>query len=284
MAQENQREKAERFRQLHHGPGILVLANAWDAASARLFEAAGFPAVATTSAGLAKRTWLPDGEFIPREEMFFMVRRIVQTVQIPVTVDAEAGFGASIQEVVETVRGVLAAGAIGINLQDRAHGQDGLADIQEQVEKIQALRRLADEAGVPLVINARTDAFAPTLALSSTPLEETVRRANAYHEAGADCAFVPFVTEAATIQALTQAIDGPVNILATVGTPPVAELERLGVARVSVGSGPHRATMGLTRRIGRCCARTASIKPSSMGPFLLRRRTSSFNPRGETRH
>jgi len=246
----NQQEKAQLFRALHSGTRILVLPNAWDAGSARIYEDAGFPAVATTSAGVANALGYPDGQQAPREEVLFVVRRIAQTVGVPVTADVEAGYGVnSVAEVITTARGVLDAGAVGLNLEDIAYGDAALVDIGLQREKIQALRSLDAETGVPLVINARTDAFH----LEHLSVEErfrlAVERANAYRQAGADCLFVPFVKEAATIANLVKAIDGPLNILPIPGTPPVAELERLGVRRVSVGSGPYRATLALVRHI-----------------------------------
>ncbi len=247
-----QREKAIAFRELHTGPRILVLPNAWDAISARIFEVAGFPAVGTTSAGLANALGYPDGEFAPRDEVLFMVRRIAHTVQVPVTADIEAGYGAdSVAEVVKTVQGVLDAGAIGINLEDSAYGAEGLVDKGLQIEKIQAVRALSASAGVPLVINARTDAFHLPNLSSTEQFDLAVERANAYRDAGADCLFVPFLTDAAIIGELVKAIAGPLNILALPGAPPVSALAVMGVARVSVGSGPHRATLALTRTIAK---------------------------------
>ncbi len=245
-----QREKAEAFRELHGGPRILVLPNAWDAISARVFEAAGFPAVGTTSAGVANVLGYTDGQFAPRDEVLFMVRRIAGTVQIPVTADIEAGYGAdSVEEVVKTVRGVLEAGAVGINLEDCAYGATELVDAGLQIEKIGAVRALGESVGVPIVINARTDAFHLLDLSGPQQFGLAVERANAYRKAGADSLFVPFLTESATIGELVKAIDGPLNILAMPGTPPISALAVLGVARVSVGSGPHRATVALTRRI-----------------------------------
>lgn len=244
-----QHAKAERFRQLHHDAGILVLPNAWDAASARIFEAAGFPAVATTSAGVANALGYPDGQHIPREEMLFMVRRIAQTVGAPVTADIESGFGESVEEVVETVRQVLEAGAVGINLEDSVRSEErNLLPIRNQAARIQAVRALGEAMGIPLVINARTDAYLVPME-PATRFDVTVERANAYLAAGADCAYPITVTDADTISRLAQAIHGPINILAMPGTPAVGELERLGVQRVSLGAGPSRATMALTRRI-----------------------------------
>jgi 2-methylisocitrate lyase-like PEP mutase family enzyme len=250
MTVSTQRERAEAFRALHRGPRILVLPNAWDAISARVFEEAGFPAVATTSAGVANVLGYRDGEHAPREEVLFLVRRIVETVRVPVTADVEAGYGArSVDEVIKTVHGVLDAGAVGFNLEDSDPRDGSLVDLGLQVGKICAARALGESAGVPLVINARTDAFHLPHLDAAERFALAVERANAYRAAGADCLFVPFVTDSAVIGDLTRAIDGPVNILATPGAPSIREMEALGVARVSVGSGPHRATLALTRRI-----------------------------------
>jgi 2-methylisocitrate lyase-like PEP mutase family enzyme len=247
----SQFDKAQQFRALHTAARILVLPNAWDAISARIFEAEGFSAVGTTSAGLANVLGYPDGQVVPRDEMLFMVRRIAQTVQIPVTADIEAGYGiASVAEVVETVKGVLGAGAVGINLEDSDGNVNGtLVDIGLQVEKLEALRALAASEGIPLVINARTDAFHLENLDMQARFDLAVQRANAYRAAGADCLFVPFLREGLTIAKLVPAIHGPLNILMAPGIPPVAELEKMGVARLSVGSGPKRATLGLVRRI-----------------------------------
>ncbi len=245
----SQRDKAERFRALHSGPQILILPNAWDAAAARLYEEAGFPAVGTTSAGVAYSLGYADGQHAPREEVLFVVRRIAQTVQVPVTADIEAGYGAnSVDEVVKTVQAVLEAGAVGINLEDSA--EDGsLTDLGLQTEKIQAIRSLAAAVGVPLVINARTDAFKLTNLDVQERFRQAVARVNAYRAAGADSLFIPFVSDAPTIADLVKAVDGPLNILPMPGAPSIAELAQMGVRRVSVGSGPHRATLALVRRI-----------------------------------
>jgi 2-methylisocitrate lyase-like PEP mutase family enzyme len=157
----------------------------------------------------------------------------------------EAGFGNTAEHVAETAKAVIRAGGIGMNLEDAA------GDPALQVEKVQAIRHAATAAGVPLVINARTDVYLRQLGDPAGRFDEAVRRSNAYRKAGADCLFVPGVYDAATIGRLAAAIDGPINILAVPGAPPVPELERLGVRRVSVGSGPMRATLALTARIAR---------------------------------
>src|SRR5207249_7267385 len=172
---------------------------------------------------------------------------IASAVSIPVTADMESGYGDTAAAAEATAQGVLAAGAIGLNLEDARSGR--LLDMARQVERIQAVRRVAGEAGVPLVINARTDVFLLQAGPPETRFDETIRRANAYREAGADCLFVPGVRDAANIGALARAIHGPINILAVAGTPPVSELQSLGVARVSSGSGPMRASLTLVQRI-----------------------------------
>lgn len=240
------REKAERLRRLHAGPRVLVLANAWDAASARLIAAAGCPAIATSSAGVAYALGYADGQRIPRAEMLDMVRRIAATVDVPVSADMEGGYGDTPDAAAETARGVIAAGAVGMNLEDS--GSAGrLLDAGLHADRVRAAREAANAAAVPLVINARTDVFeAP--GTNDQRLAEAVRRANLYLAAGADCAFVPFTSDRDTIARLVKEIRGPVNVLATKAAPPIAELERLGVRRVSVGSGIARAAYSLARR------------------------------------
>jgi 2-methylisocitrate lyase-like PEP mutase family enzyme len=241
------REKAEVLRRLHGGPRILVLANAWDVASARLVEAAGYPAIASSSAGVAFALGYPDGQRIARVEMLDMVRRIARAVSVPVSADVEAGYGTSAEAAAETARGVLEAGAVGMNLEDTGEGR--LLPLEMQVERIRAARGVADAAGVPLVINARTDVFEMREIHERERVGEAVRRANAYLEAGAACAFVPFVADREVIARLAREIRGPLNVLGTPDTPPAAELERLGVRRVSVGGGLARAAYGRARRL-----------------------------------
>lgn len=264
MRNETQRKKAEHLRELHRGDAILVLPNAWDSLSARVFEDCGFAAVATTSAGIAYALGYPDGERLGLDEMAGATSRIARAVEVPVSADVEAGYGPSPEAAAETARAVIAAGAVGLNLEDAADpvppgpgapaGSEAafpLTDLYAQLEKIRAVVEAGREAGVPLVVNARTDLYWRSLGKSNWRFSETVRRANAFLEAGADCAFVPGVSDAGTIRALAREIGGPLNVLAGPGAPPVAELSELGVRRVSVGSGPARAAMGLIRGIGR---------------------------------
>jgi 2-methylisocitrate lyase-like PEP mutase family enzyme len=231
-------DKAQQLRALHHTGGPLVLVNSWDAVSARIVEELRFPVVATTSAGIAYAEGFADGEHITREHMLARVARIVRSVQVPVTADLEGGYGSTPEDAVATARGAIDAGAAGLNFED-ARGENGpLVDIELQVERIAAMREVATKLGVPLLINARTDVYLARIGDNDAwRLEEAIRRGNRYLQAGADCVFVPGVTDEATITALVAKIPGPINVLAGARTPPVDRLRELGVARVSAGSG-----------------------------------------------
>ncbi len=242
-------DKAEDFRALHQGRAILVLPNAWDAATARLFERAGFPAVATTSAGVAAALGYPDGGVVPPNEMIQAVARIARAVQVPVSADIEYGYGSTPDALADVVLRVIAAGAVGVNIEDYVPGASHLEPVTVQADKIRKVVRAASLAGVRVVVNARTDVFLRNVVEPSGRLDVALERGNAYRQAGADCVFVPGVIDAPTIQALVSGIAGPINVLAVNGSPPVAELERLGVARVSVGSGPMRAALALVRTV-----------------------------------
>jgi 2-methylisocitrate lyase-like PEP mutase family enzyme len=237
-----QQEKAARFLALHKGPGILVLPNAWDVATARIFEAAGFPAIATSSAAIAASLGYPDGESISCHEMLEIVERIARAVDVPVTADVEAGYGAPI----ETAKAVVEAGAVGMNLEDTvAESSERLTDLETQAAILREIHAL----GLPLVLNARTDIFLAQVGEAAERPARVIERLNAFYDAGADSLFAPGVTDRDTIAKLAREVRGPLNVLAGAGTPPVKELEALGVARLSVGSGPSRAALGLVRRI-----------------------------------
>jgi len=214
--------KAETFRSLHGGGRILVLPNAWDVASARIVEAAGARAIATTSAGVANVLGYTDGERIPRDLMMAAAARIVRSVDLPVTVDAEAGYGRRPEDAAETARQVIAAGAVGMNLEDGTGDlSDPLFEVEQQVARIRAVREVAAN-DVPFVLNARVDVFLAAIGEPESRFQEAVRRANAYRDAGADCLFVPGVTDAKVIEELVRAIQGPLNVLAGPGTPPLS--------------------------------------------------------------
>lgn len=248
-----QRERAEQLRVWHQQQPILVLPNAWDAASARVFEQVGFRAIATTSSGIAAVYGYPDGEQIRRDQMIEAIQHIVAAVACPVTADIEAGYGDTVEAKLDTIRQVIAAGAVGINIEDSANSGNGaqaLVDVASQAEVIRAIRAAAtSEWDVPLVINARVDVYLHGVGDAGERFDETVRRAIAYREAGADCVFPIGLADGPTIGKLVRAVGGsPVNILAGPQTPAVAELAHMGVARVSVGGGLARVALGAVRR------------------------------------
>jgi 2-methylisocitrate lyase-like PEP mutase family enzyme len=240
--------KADAFRGMHQGPPILILPNAWDAVTARLFVKAGARAIATTSAGIAATLGYADGQKVPRELMVEAIARIARVVDVPVTADIESGYAASPKDLHESIRAVINAGAIGFNLEDAAgNSSQPLFALEHQIERIRAARVAGDNANVRVVINARTDVYLAKVGEPATRFAETVRRLNAYREAGADCLFVPGVTDIPTLTQLVRSVPGPLNVLAGPGMPPVADLQLIGIARLSVGSGIMRATLALAR-------------------------------------
>jgi len=246
----SQIDQATQFRQLHRGPSILILPNAWDVASARVFEEAGFPALATTSAGIAFSLGYPDGQKIPREEMLARIGRIARAVHVPLTADVESGYGSTPEDAARTSRELVQAGVVGMNIEDASARRDQpLIDLQLAVEKIRAVREAAMQLGSQIVVNARTDVYLLPGGNPDADYSEALRRLIAFRDAGADCVFAPGLKDPETIARLVKAVGCPVNILAVPGAPSVPELAKLGVARVSVGSGPMRATLGLLRRV-----------------------------------
>lgn len=241
-------EKAEAFRALHHGPRTLVLPNAWDVPSARVFEDAGFPAVATSSAGVMVSLGFPDGEEIPRREFVATTGRIASRVSIPLSADVVAGFGTTPRAVTSTVRAMLAVGAVGINIEDRNPSGDGLFPVAKQVRKLEAIRALGKAEGIPLVINARTDALRMTGGDEEGRLREAIRRAESYRDAGADCVYPMGLTDAVSVSRFVESLQCPVNVMVRKGLPTIPELERLGVKRVSFGPSASYAAMGLLKR------------------------------------
>jgi 2-methylisocitrate lyase-like PEP mutase family enzyme len=247
-----QAKKAEQLRELHHGAKILVLPNAWDVASARILEDLGFPVIATSSAAVAFSLGYPDGQRISRDEMLAMVSRIANAVRVPVTADMEAGYGTTLEHMAETAKAIVSAGAVGLNLEDiTGSDESSHVDTALQMEKIRTIRKVSASLGVPLVINARTDIYLMPIGPAETRFERTVERLRAYREAGADCVFAPGIKDAETIAKLVKAVDAPLNILVTMGTPSLKALEKIGVARASIGSGTMRAAMGALRRVGK---------------------------------
>lgn len=250
MNASRQRQLAEDFRRLHRAPPILLLPNAWDPMSARIFEAAGFAAVATTSGGLAWALGYPDGEQAPWAEVVAATRRIVEAVRVPLTADIETGYGATAEEVAHNVADIVRAGAVGVNLEDGTpQPERPVRTVEDAAARIRAARAAADAEGVPIVINARIDLYLKHVGDEATRFGETVRRAEAYLAAGADCIFLFGIPDVELIGKLAAAIKAPVNVVGRAGMPGLKKLQAAGVARVSIASGASLAVMSLIRRI-----------------------------------
>lgn len=239
----SQREKAEELRRLHEAPEPLVLVNAWDAVSARVVAAAGAKAIATASWSIAASRGYADGENISREEMIDGVRIVANAVELPVTADLERGFG----DARLTLEAAIEAGAVGCNLED-SDSSHSVWPAEEHAAVVAAARAAGDAAGVPIVINARTDVYLD----ASIPAEEKIvaalERGAAYLEAGADCIFVPFVRDLDAIATLAKEMGGPISVIGGPGGPTLAQFAAAGVARVSYGPGPQGVAMAALSR------------------------------------
>ncbi len=249
-----QKEKAELFLKYHNDKDILVLLNSWDIGSSKLIEASGYKAIATTSMGIAASLGYPDCQVITLPEMIETITGIVNGVRVPVTVDIEAGYGNNLNEIINSVKKIIATGIVGINIEDSIDLNPILIDEMEFCERISAIRELSNSLGFHLVINARTDSFYTSSGSPRDKLYESIKRGNKYREAGADCIFVQPVWEKETISTLVKEIDAPINILANPkvegGLPPsVIELQDLGVARLSLGSSLMKATLALIKKV-----------------------------------
>jgi 2-methylisocitrate lyase-like PEP mutase family enzyme len=254
MVSSIQKEKAELFVKYHHDKEILVLLNSWDIGSSKLIEACGYKAIATTSMGIAASLGYPDCQVIQLSEMIQVITGIVNAVQVPVTVDIEAGYGNNLDGIIESAKKIIATGIVGINIEDSIDLSPVLVDEMEFCERISAIRTLSDSLGFHLVINARTDSFYTSSGSTREKLSESIRRGNKYREAGADCIFVQPVWEKETISTLVKEINAPINILSNpaigaVLPPSVRELQDLGVARLSLGSGLMKATLALIKKV-----------------------------------
>ena len=254
MVSSIQKEKAELFLKYHHAKEILVLLNSWDIGSSKLIEASGYKAIATTSMGVAASLGYPDCQVITLSEIIQVTTGIVKAVHVPVSVDIEAGYGNDLNEIIDSVKKIIATGIVGVNIEDSLDLNPALIDEKEFCERISAIRALSDSLGFHLVINARTDSFYVSSGSQREKLSESIKRGNEYREAGADCIFVQPVSDKETISTLVKEINAPINILAnpTIGagvTPSISELQDLGVARVSLGSGLMKATLALIKKV-----------------------------------
>jgi 2-methylisocitrate lyase-like PEP mutase family enzyme len=271
MSTAEQAAKAEAFCALHRGPPLLLMANAWDAITARLFEAEGFAAVATTSGGVSWAVGYADGEAAPWDEVVGQTARIARAVKVPVTADIEAGFGATPEEVARSIGDIIGAGAVGVNLEDGTPGPVPIRPVDEAVARIRAAREAAREAGVPIVINARTDLYLKQIGDEAGRFDDAVARGRAYLAAGADCFYPIGLRDAATMGRLVQALKAPININVRAGWPSVAELEALGVARVTTATQLTLVALAATRDVARAIKATGTfdaINPAIAHPEM----------------
>lgn len=240
--------RAVALRQLHQGPGVLVLPNAWDAASARAFEQAGFPAIATTSGGVAASLGYQDHEDAPAEEMLAAAARIVRAVDVPVTVDFEAGYTLAPNEIAQRLVDV---GAAGFNLEDSDHRRGGLMNADEQAERLAAVRTALRALGADLVLNARVDVFIRRQGTPEEQLTEGLRRARLYRDAGADCIYPIALSDAAMIESLVRE-SGIINLNIRRGGPlSVQQAADMGVRRLTYATSIFRDTMAILNDISR---------------------------------
>jgi 2-methylisocitrate lyase-like PEP mutase family enzyme len=275
MSGAEQAIKAGLFRAMHYGPGLLLLPNAWDAISARIIVGAGFHAIATTSGGVAWALGYPDGEAAPWDEVVAATARIARCVAVPVTADIESGYGETPEAVGRSIADIIGAGAVGVNLEDGlrpdkvAAGGRPIRGLADSVARIRAARAAADEAGVPIVINARIDLYIKNIGDEQSRFDEAVERGRAYLAAGADCVYPIALRDAATIGRLVKTLEAPVNIMVRAGLPNVAELEALGVARASTATALPLMAMGLIRQVAeqlRATHRFDAINPAMTHP------------------
>ncbi|MDB5976507.1 MAG: hypothetical protein JWR07_3267 [Nevskia sp.] len=268
------KDPVQVFRQLHHNSQPLILANVWDAASARIVESLGAPAVATTSAGVAWSLGYADGNKMPAEQLVRLAHSIVRVIRIPLSVDIEAGYSSDPLAVGDVVKSLLAAGVAGINIEDGRDAPELLA------AKIRRVRQVADHAGVNLFINARTDVYLQQLVPEAERIGETVARAKQYKAAGADGLFVPGAAGVDTAAAIATRIDLPLNLMAWPGNPPAAELAKAGVKRISAGSGISQVVWAQVEKMARDFLETGHSEPLSEGLMPYGKLQGLFADRG----
>ena len=249
----NQTERANLLKNLHIKGEPLILFNVWDAGSAQAMQEIGAKAIATGSWSVAAAQGYADGQELPFDMALANLKRIVASVDLPVTIDLEGGYGDSANELQESVTKVIEAGAVGINFEDQIVGGTGLYSIEGQRARIEAIREAAEQSTIALFINARTDIFlkADPASHSEEHLEEAIRRATAYAEAGASGFFAPGLRNAKYVERLCEASPLPVNILVMPNVPSSKQLAALGVSRISHGAGPYRLVVEILKEAGR---------------------------------
>lgn len=272
-----QSERADRFGRLHHDdphrPGLLLLANAWDAGSARLIESLGAHAVATTSAGVAWAHGFADGDHLPVPRLVATVADIVRAVRMPLSVDVESGYSDDPDTVADHVAGLIEVGAVGINI------EDGGAAPQLLCAKIERIRRAAAKLGVALFVNARTDVYLRGLVPQAQRVDETLARAARYREAGADGLFVPGLTDETQVRAIAAGAGLPLNLLARDALPPAPQLRAWGVRRLSAGSDLAQSAHARVRALAADFLRDGDSRPLSAQALPYSELNALFSPR-----
>ena len=254
-------DRARTFAALHGGPELLILPNAWDAGSARVIESAGALAIATSSAAVAWAHGYADGQYLPFASLLETVREIAATVSVPVSADIEAAYADDAETAAHTVGEVVDAGAVGINIEDGNGAPELLA------RKIAHLRAVSDKAGVALWVNARIDTYLRKLVPAEQAYDETVRRARLYREAGASSIFAPALTDIADLTRLVKDVVLPLNVLAWPGLADAAALQRIGVRRLSAGSGIGKAVLSRTLELAKAFLADGRSEPLAQGPL-----------------
>jgi 2-methylisocitrate lyase-like PEP mutase family enzyme len=251
MPNHTRKQKAERFRDLHHNRELLILPNVWDPVGARLLEGLGFRAIATASAAVSWAEGVHDGEKLPFSRMVEVVDSIVKAVDVPVTADLESGYAVKPRDLGENIRRALETGIAGVNLEDTNHETGKLYSLEDQVDRLRAVRAQADGEGIPLVINARTDVF-----IRSDPkptpdkMDETIRRGRAYLEAGADCLYPIILSDLDALKTIHEETGAPINVYASASAPSIVQLEAAGIARLSLGPGLFKASLTTMKQVG----------------------------------
>lgn len=243
--------KATIFNQLHHNGKLLVLPNVWDPLSALLLEDLGYPAVATASASIAFANGYHDGQKIPFKNVLKNLKRIVESVNIPVSADIESGYATSNAELEENIKMLIDTGIAGINFEDSLHDKEGLVPLNDQCEKISLIKKLAGQMGTSLFINARSDVFLKSNKLTvENKMEELILRGKAYKHAGADGFYPMIVKEKAQIERVIQEVDLPVNVILLPGIPDFEVLQNMRLARISLGPGFLKIAINAMKNLG----------------------------------
>jgi len=253
MIQENiQPEKGKILYDLHHNGQLLILPNVWEVSVAVMLENIGYPAVATSSSAVANSNGYDDGEKLPFNDLLHILRRIVSSINVPVTADVESGYAKDNSTLEENIKKLINTGIAGINFEDSYHDEQKLIPMEEQCEKISLIKKVSLEMGASLFINARTDSYIRSNQLSKEEkLFETIKRGKAYKEAGADCLYPIFLKDKKDIETIIKEVGLPVNILLLAGIPDFNELKETGVARLSLGGNFIKFAINAMRKVAK---------------------------------